>query len=92
MKMLTALAAAVLVVCTLLGGCGQKKNDTARPTATAPAGVSVTKTPEATPTPLLDTDKTIDEAAQEVEDALPDDKENDLDKDSEKKTEASPNP
>lgn len=89
MKMLTALAAAVLVVCTLLGGCGQKKSDTVSPAATMPAKVTATKAPEATPTPLLDTDKTIDEAAQEVEDALPD---NDLDRDSEKKTDASPKP
>ncbi len=89
MKMLTAIAAAVLAACTLLGGCGQKKNDTARPTATAPAGVTTTKAPEATPTPLLDTDKTIDEVTREAEDAMPD---KDADKDSEKKTDASPNP
>lgn len=90
MKMLTALAAAVLAVCTLLGGCGQKKSDTVSPTATAPAKVTATKAPEATPTPLLDTDKTIDEVTREVEDALPDDTGRESDNDSEKKTDASP--
>ena len=62
MKKLTAIAAAVLALCVVLTGCGQKKNDTVRPTATAQAGVQTTKAPEEpTPTPLLDTDKTIDE-------------------------------
>lgn len=98
MKKLTAIAAAVLALCVVLTGCGQKKNDTVRPTATAPAGVQTTKAPEEpTPTPLLDTDKTIDEMTRDMEDNMPGDKDknrNDLDNGSDAgtKTDASPNP
>lgn len=67
MKMITAIAAAALAVCVTLGGCGTKKNDTVKPTAAPTATARPTEKTEPTPTPLLDTDKTIDDLMDDAE-------------------------
>lgn len=62
MNKLTALMAALLLVAAL-GGCKTKKDNEVKPTATpATATVQPTDKTEPTPSPLLDTDKTIDDA------------------------------
>lgn len=76
MNKLTALMAALLLV-VALGGCKTKKDNTVKPTATpAAATVQPTDKAEPTPSPLLDTDKTIDDAkdkADEMADNVMDD-------------------
>lgn len=67
MKMITAIAAAALAVCVTLGGCGTKKHDTVKPTAVPTAKAHPAEKTEPTPTPLLDTDKTIDDLMDDAE-------------------------
>ncbi len=67
MKMITAIAAAALAVCVTLGGCGTKKHDTVKPTAAPTATAHPAEKTEPTPTPLLDTDKTIDDLMDDAE-------------------------
>lgn len=67
MKMITAIAAAALAVCVTLGGCGTKKHETVKPTAAPTATAHPVEKTETTPTPLLDTDKTIDDIMDDAE-------------------------
>lgn len=67
MKTITAIAAAALAVCVTLGGCGTKKRDTVKPTAAPTATAHPAEKTEPTPTPLLDTDKTIDDLMDDAE-------------------------
>lgn len=72
MNKLTAIAMALLLVAAL-GGCKTKKDNTVKPTATP---TTATARPddkaEPTPSPLLDTDKTIDDVKDDMDDVRDD--------------------
>lgn len=67
MKRISAMAVAALMACLVFTGCKTKKDDTVVSPTDTPRP---TETAAPTPSPLLDTDKTIDDVKDDLEDGM----------------------